>query len=86
LLYAILLQEPGSLSKPLRLILNQWNFVIEKKQKRDVHVVTTSSTNSKSFKNAVENLTQADDGEVGNLRNEEEEYIPTATGLVLFYN
>lgn len=44
LLYGILLQEPGALTKPLRLLLNQWDFLIDKKEnRRDIHTNTTTT-------------------------------------------
>ena len=37
LLYAILLQEPGALTKPLSLLLHQWKLIIDKKKEKIKH-------------------------------------------------
>ncbi|CAF1306240.1 unnamed protein product [Adineta ricciae] len=71
-LYGILLQEPGSLSKPLRLLLNQWNFVIEKRRKRDSHLLGASA-NEEIMRKTAENFAQDDDGQAAHLRDGEKQ-------------
>ncbi|CAF1593144.1 unnamed protein product [Adineta ricciae] len=72
LLYGILLQEPGSLSKPLRLLLTQWNFVIEKRQKRDSHLLGVSA-NEEIMRKTAENFAQDDDEQAAHLRDGEKQ-------------
>ncbi|CAF1460038.1 unnamed protein product, partial [Rotaria sordida] len=88
LLYGILLQEPGALTKPLRLLLNQWNFIVDKKEyKRNIQMPTTISTTTKTLTTTVENLIQAEDSQADNLYDseEEQEYIENTTGLPSFF-
>jgi hypothetical protein len=85
LLHGILLQEPGALTKPLRLLLTRWNFIIDKKEdKRSHHVMTTTSTNTKTPTTTSENLTEVEGCEGDDLCDSEEqqEYTKTTTGLL----
>ncbi|CAF1370823.1 unnamed protein product [Rotaria sordida] len=85
LLYGILLQESGALTKPLRFLLNQWNFIVDKKEyKRSIQMPTTISTTTKTLTTTVENLIQVEDSQADNLYDseEEQEYIENTTGYI----
>ncbi|CAF1398255.1 unnamed protein product [Adineta steineri] len=84
LLYGILLQQSGALTKPLRVLLNQWSFVIDKKEdEEDGDMITTKSTNSKTLTATVESLTQVEDNQTDDLpdsKEQEEIYVKSTTG------
>ncbi|CAF4209661.1 unnamed protein product, partial [Rotaria sordida] len=79
---------PGALTKPLRLLLNQWHFIVDKKEyKRSVQMPTTISTTTKTLTTTVENLIQVEDSQADNLYDseEEQESIENTTGLPSFF-
>ncbi|CAF1473392.1 unnamed protein product, partial [Adineta steineri] len=84
LLYRILLKQSGALTKPLRILLNQWNFIIDKKEDEEGgHIVTTNSTNFKTITATVESVTQVEDNQTDDLPDSEEQeeiYVETTTG------
>jgi hypothetical protein len=72
LLYGILLQEPGSLTKQLRSFLRELNFHIDKKEpkrntKKATTMSTTMSTTNKTPSPSMDDLTCDDDSQVDNL-------------------
>ncbi|CAF1500763.1 unnamed protein product [Adineta steineri] len=77
LLYGILLKQSGALIKPLYILLNQWNFIIDKKEHEEGgHMATTKSTNSKTLTTTIESLTQLEDNQTHDLPDsEEQEYV-----------
>ncbi|CAF1398315.1 unnamed protein product [Adineta steineri] len=84
LLYGILLKQSGALTKPLRILLNQWNFIIDKKEDEEGgYMVTTKSTNFKTLTATVESLTQVEDNQTDDLPDSEEQeeiYVESTTG------
>ncbi|CAF4109627.1 unnamed protein product [Adineta steineri] len=74
LLYGILLKQSGALTKPLRVLLNQWNSIIDKKEdEEDGHMVTTNSANCKTLTATVQSLTQVEDNQTDDLPDSEEQ-------------
>ncbi|CAF4206798.1 unnamed protein product [Adineta steineri] len=74
LLYGILLKQSGVLTKPLRILLNQWSFIIDKKEdKGGGDMITTRSKNSKTLTATVESLTQVEDNQTDGLPDSEEQ-------------
>ncbi|CAF3810379.1 unnamed protein product [Rotaria sp. Silwood1] len=60
LLYGVLLQEPAILTKPLRSLLKQWDFHIEKKDRKiNTQIATITSTNNN--KRTTDNFQEAED-------------------------
>ncbi|CAF1502336.1 unnamed protein product [Adineta steineri] len=59
LLYGILFKQSGALTKPLRVLLNQWNFIIDKKEDKEGATVET--------------LTQVEDNQTDDLPDSEEQ-------------
>ncbi|CAF4191470.1 unnamed protein product, partial [Adineta steineri] len=85
LLYDILLKQSGALTKPLHILLNQWNFIIDKREdKGGGHMITTKSTNSKTLTATVECVTQVEDNQTDDLPDseEQEEYVKITTGII----
>ncbi|CAF4332636.1 unnamed protein product, partial [Adineta steineri] len=84
LLYGILLKQSGAFTKPLRILLNQWSFIIDKKEdKEGDDMITAKSTNSKTLTATVESLTQVEDNKTGDLPDTEEQeeiYVKSRTG------
>ncbi|CAF1572504.1 unnamed protein product, partial [Adineta steineri] len=83
LLYGILLKQSGALTKPLRILLNQWSFIIDKKDdKEGGDMVTTNSTNFKTITATVESVTQVEDNQTDDLPDSEEQeeiYVENTT-------
>ncbi|CAF4160701.1 unnamed protein product, partial [Adineta steineri] len=84
LLYCILLKQSRALTKPLRILLNQWSFIIdEKEDKEGGDMMTTNSTNFKTITATVESVTQVEDNQTDDLPDSEEQeeiYVETTTG------
>jgi hypothetical protein len=84
LLYGILLQEPGALSKPLRRLLNQWNFIIDKKEdKGNTQMVTTASTIDNTLTIPLESQIHVEDSQSIYLPDgeEQEDFTEKSTDL-----
>ncbi|CAF1398293.1 unnamed protein product [Adineta steineri] len=84
LLYCILLKQSRALTKPLRILLNQWSFIIdEKEDKEGGDMMTTNSTNFKTITATVESVTQVEDNQTDDLPDSEEQeeiYVENTTG------
>ncbi|CAF4824702.1 unnamed protein product [Rotaria sp. Silwood2] len=80
LLYGILLQEPSALTKQLRLILKDWNFTIDKKERKQTNEsVKSTSTNNNTHTASVMNLTRLEENEPSSASDEEPQEDSTRT-------
>ncbi|CAF4262757.1 unnamed protein product [Rotaria magnacalcarata] len=74
LLYGVLLQEFGALVESLRHLLNQWNFIIDKKEnKGNTQITTTTSTNNDTRTTPMNNLTPVGEIQIIDLPDIEEQ-------------
>ncbi|CAF1656252.1 unnamed protein product [Rotaria magnacalcarata] len=74
LLYGILLQESGALTKPLRHLLHQWNFIIDKKENRgNTQITTTTSTNNDASATPMNNMVPVEEIQIFDVRDIEEQ-------------
>ncbi|CAM4933777.1 unnamed protein product [Rotaria socialis] len=74
LLYGILLQESGALTKPLRHLLHQWNFIIDKKEnKGNTQITTTTSTNNDTRATPMNNMVPVEEIQIFDVRDIEEQ-------------
>jgi hypothetical protein len=74
LLFGILLQQPSALTKPLRSTINEWNFKIDKKErKQNISYATTMSTNNQTTTSSGENLAHVNDSQDEVLSDEEQQ-------------
>ncbi|CAF3946339.1 unnamed protein product, partial [Rotaria sordida] len=72
LLYGILLQDPATLTKQLRFTLKQWNFEIDKKErKQKTQLVNHTSTNNNTPAPSINNLQHRGENEPDYLSDEE---------------
>lgn len=88
LLYGILLQEPGALTKSLRLLLNQWNFIIDKKENKTVAPMVTMTPVTDDIQTVLaENQTQGGHSQAVYLPdNEKENHSTEKTGELHLMN
>ncbi|CAF2102228.1 unnamed protein product [Rotaria magnacalcarata] len=80
LLYGILLQEPAALTKPLRLILKEWNFTIDKKERKQANRLSKiTSINNSTHTASTKDLENFDETESSSESDEEPQEAFTTT-------
>ncbi|CAF2929537.1 unnamed protein product [Rotaria sp. Silwood2] len=80
LLYGILLQQPSALTKQLRLILKDWNFTIDKKERKQTNeLVKSTSINNNTHTASAKDLTRLEENEPSSASDEEPQDDSTRT-------
>ncbi|CAF3177733.1 unnamed protein product [Rotaria sp. Silwood2] len=80
LLYGILLQEPATLTKQLRLTLKEWNFTIDKKERKQTNqLIKITSTNNNIHTAPTKDLAHLEENESTSSSDEESQEDFTRT-------